>query len=175
VAGDTETPSTHSVDRLIRALISTDRSATTEEIEQILEHLATAAFTTQTVRVPVKHRGLSYEGRVLGAREDSLFYHLVKRVLVEEQWAAGTTATEYLGDLRQAARSPQIQLVVYQRGGGHLAAVLAPTTVAPARQGAQPQPYIYLLYSADRGILITGYQASGLAEIHLPGDARWLR
>jgi hypothetical protein len=99
----------------------------------------------------------------------------VKRVLVEEQWIEGTTAAKYLADLREAVRSPDARLVVYRRRGGPLAAVLAPNTVPVLRRGPKPQPFLYVVYSADRGIIVSGYQASGLAEINVPAGARWLK
>jgi hypothetical protein len=162
------------VDQLIRELIGS-RVATPRDVESIIERMATAPFDSRPIRVPVRYRGLTYRGRALSEREESLFYHLVKRVLIEEQWSDGTTAAEYLADLRQAVRSPDARLLVYRRRGGPTAAVLAPNLVPTDRRGPKPQPFLYVVYSADRSIIVSGYQASGLAEISVPADARWLK
>lgn len=51
-------------------------------------------------------------------REESLFYHLAKRV-DEGQWAEGITGEEYLEDLRSAAQDPSARLVLYTLRGGN--------------------------------------------------------
>ena len=60
--------SPHSVAQLIRQLIDSDRTATAEEIEQIVERLATVPFNSRIFAVPVEDRGLTYQGQTLGAR-----------------------------------------------------------------------------------------------------------
>lgn len=169
--------SQHPVDRLIRELIQTGRAATPDEVERIVERMATVPFNPQLVRVARQHRGLTYQGRTLAVRVDSLTYHLLQRVVVESQWGYGTTAQQYVADLRQALGSPQARLVLFERRGGFLAATLTPTTLAvpTIRLGTDPKPHLLVVYSADRGILITGYQFSALEEVSIPQEARWLR
>lgn len=75
--------SQHPVDLLIRELLRTGRPAATEEIAQIIDRMATAPFNPQDRRVPTKERGARYRGYTLGARADSLTYHLIKRVVIE--------------------------------------------------------------------------------------------
>lgn len=70
----------HPVDALIRDLLASGREATADDIARIVDRIVTAPFEPRTRRVPMRQRGLTYEGRTLGAREASLFYHLVKRV-----------------------------------------------------------------------------------------------
>jgi hypothetical protein len=119
------------VDQLIRELIQSQRRATPQEINQIVARMATAPFDPPRVRpVPTQDRRLTYQERTLGAREDSLFYHLVKRVVDEEQWADGTTAQQYLADLVQAVRSPHARLAVFERRGGHIAATVTSTDLS---------------------------------------------
>ena len=60
--------SPHSVDQLIRELIDSDRTATAEEIERIVERMATVPFNSRIFAVPVEDRGLTYQGQTLGAR-----------------------------------------------------------------------------------------------------------
>ena len=169
--------SQHPVDVLIRDLIQSARSATAAEIEQIVERMASAPFEPRNMRVPVEHRGLSYLGRTLGARESALFYHLVKRLVVERQWARGTTEVHYLADLRHAVRDSLARLTIYRRRSGHLAATVTPTdrAVASIRRGPRSLPELVVIYSADRGIIVTGYQVSKREQAQIPEEALWLR
>lgn len=169
--------SQHPTDRLIRELIRTGRGAAPDEIARIVERMATAPFDTRVIPVPIKFRGLTYRGRTLGARETSLVYHLIKRVVDEHQWVAGTAEADYVADLRQAVRVAQARLGVYERRGGSIAVALAPTAVAvPAtRRTSESLPDTLVVYSADRGIMLSGYQVSGLAETGVPEDVLWLK
>lgn len=138
-------------DVLIRDLIQTGRDATAEEIDQITKRMA-------------------------GARFPSLNAHLVKHV-DDEQWVTGTTEQEYLSDLQRAIQDESARLAVYKRRGGNLASVLAETEriVDERRRGLDWEPLLFVAYSADRGIIVTGYQASSLSRITLPEDVRWLK
>jgi hypothetical protein len=161
---------------LIRDLIHSGRAATPGEVEQIIKRMATAPFDESTVHVRLEHRGLTYQGATLGARADALTYHLIKRVVIERQWSHGTTATQYLDDLRRAIHNPAARLTVYGRRGGSIAAVLAPTAVVPAQRRADESwPDLLVIYSADRGIILSGYQFSRLERTGIPRGARWLR
>ncbi len=60
-----ERASQHPVELLIREIIRTRRTATNEEIEQIIERMAAVPFNPDRVGVPQKHRGLRYRGRVV--------------------------------------------------------------------------------------------------------------
>ena len=169
--------SQHPADRLIRDLIETGRQATPEELEQIIERMAMAPFEPRIRGVSPEDQGIAYQGHVLGEREASLFYHLVKRVMVEEQWVHGTTADEYVADMRRVIRTPSARLVVYSERGGALAAALAPTAevVSVQRQGPRALTNVAVIYSADRGIIVTGYQFSTLDRLRIPEGARWLK
>ena len=169
--------SQHPTDRLIREIIQSRRQATLDEIEQIIERMATVPFDPRVRNVRTREHGTVYGGRTVGAREESLFYHLSKRVVVEKQWADGTTADEYLADLRRGVRSADAHLLVYNDRAGPLAATVTPTvTVVPSeRQGLNPLPNVIVVYSADRGNIITGYQFSTLDNVRLPQEALWLK
>jgi hypothetical protein len=168
--------SQHPTDRLIRELIVTGREATSGEVAAIVERMATALFDRRLVPVPTRMRGVSYQGCILGAREDSLAYHLVKRVLEERQWAEGTTAGQYVTDLRRAVCAAD-QLAVYERRGGPIAATVTPTSLVLSVEqlGESPYPLILVVYSADRGIITSGYQISGLETAGIPEEALWLK
>jgi hypothetical protein len=127
------------------------------------------------VRVPVALRGMSYRGRPLGRRAGSLAVHLLTRVLLDQQWADVTTEADYLDDLRRAVRDAAARLAAYERRGGPMAASLAPNTVPPIRRGVKSLPWLFVVYSADRGSIISAYQVSGLEEVRISGDIRWLK
>ncbi len=170
-------PSQHPADLLIHELIQTRRPATDDKVEQIIGRMSDAPFDERIVRVRVEDRGLSYEGRMLGARADSLFMHVVKRVVKELQWVGGTSAQQYLLDLHTAARAPSSRVAVFERRGGNMAAALSRTddVLPPARRGIGWLPWLLVLYSADRGTIVSGYQVSGLETASIPEDALWLR
>lgn len=165
------------MDRLIRELVQTGREATSEEVERVIAHIAAAPFDPRAVRVAADHRPLTYHRRALGHREDALFYHLVQRVVVEAQWADGTTAECYLADLRDAVRAPDARLAVYARRGGHIAVTVTPTdrVLPPRRRGIGELLNLLVVYSADRGMIVTGYQFSTIEATGIPREARWLK
>lgn len=143
--------SQHPVDRLIRDLVRAEQHVTAPELRQMIDRIAQAPFPTAS-------------------------QHLAKRI-AEGQWTVGSSVAEYLADLRTAVQDPGARLLVYQRRGGSIAAVLADTNrvVPPDRRGAEALPLLYVVYSADRGILVTGYQASSVATLSIPEGARWLK
>ena len=56
------------------------------------------------------------------------------------------------------------------------AAVSRTDAVIPtARQGSGFQPFVLVVYSADRGVVISGYQFSNFARVSIPPDAIWLK
>ena len=170
-------PSQHPADQLIRELLATGRPATPTEVDQILERIATVPFDPRILRVPLPLQGVTHLGRTLGTREAALDIHLVQRVIGDEQWPLGTTAAHYLTDIQQAVMAAAARLLVYERRGGSMAATLtAIEEVLPqARRGSRALPWCFVVYSADRGTITSGYQATGTQTPSIPGDARWLR
>lgn len=122
-------------------------------------------------------QGISYQGRQAREQEDSLFYHLAKRVVDDAQWAPGTTAEQYLADLRQAVRSPSAQLAAYRDRGGTIVAAISSTAaiLPPARQEARARSNLLVIYPAARGIIVIGYQFSTLAATRVSQEALWLK
>ncbi len=169
--------SRHPADRLIRELIGTRREATDDEIAQIVERMATAPFHPAVLPVPMHLRGLAFQGRAILDREDALTCHLIKRVVADRQWTEDTSAADYLADLRRAVRAPAARPALYTRRGGRIAVTLTPTAdaVPNDRRAASSLPEILVVYSADRGMIITGYQVSSLSQTGIPAEARWLQ
>lgn len=168
--------SDHPTDRLIRELNQSGRPSELGEIDQILDRMAVAPFDSRIVRALPTERGFNYHGRVVQQRDEALFVHLIRRVMGNGQWTDATSQQDYLDDLRRSIRAPKARLALYQRRGGYLAATLTPTAdVIPAiRRGPRSRVELWVVYSADRGIILTGYQVSSRDEVSIPKDTRWL-
>lgn len=163
-------------DALIRELIAfPERTATVEELDQILEHIARASFNMKMIDVPVELVGLELLERELRAREDSLTAHVAARVLRDKQWHEGGTKEDFLSDIKRAVSHPDAALAVYEARRTNFAGVVAPNTVPAGRRGSDAGDYIVVLYSADRGRIITAYQAKDVYSTRIPKRARWIR
>lgn len=104
----------------------------------------------------------------------SLAAHTRKRI-GDGQWADGTSEAEYSADVAAALADTSAGLVIYERRGGALAAVLALNPVPPNRRGFAAQPLLFVVYSADRDTIVTGYQTEGLDRLAIPARHIWLR
>lgn len=143
-----------------------------------MARIATAPFNMDIQNPHPVERTLTHQGNALGARVDSLTLHLVRRVEAEKQWAVGTTAGEYVGHLHQAAQEDSGHIALFRQWGiRDIVAIIVPThRVLEMRQrGPKWEPNLVVLYRADRGMLISGYQFSTMDAIHIPDDALWLR
>jgi hypothetical protein len=161
---------------LIHALLQSRRQASSAEIDSIIERMATAPFSTRDTPVPHRMR-LRYQGQLLGGRTDSLSVHLVKRVLVDQQWAIGTSAAEYVANCHRAARNPSARCVLFRDWGGDFAATISATgdIVPVERLGPRALPLMFVVYSANDATLRTAYMFSAIALLRLPEDAIWLK
>jgi hypothetical protein len=168
----------HPADALMHELIARPRAATADEVKQIIDRIATAPFNTDIQRVPPRERSFHYAGKPLGMYSDSLTLHLVRHVHKDRQWARGTTSGEYVDILHAAARDSQAKIALHQQWGTRdVAAVIAPTRMVcdATLLGPKSLPNLLVVYAANRGILITGYQFSTMDAIAIPGDAQWLK
>jgi hypothetical protein len=137
--------------------------------------MAAAPFDPRPRSVPLDLRGSTIDGVRLTQRAGSLLVHVAVRVFSDEQWARGTTTREFIEDLRAAVRYPSARLVIYGARGGYVAGILVPNVVPGDRRGPKALPLLFVVYAADRGTIVSGYQVSGESAIRLGGDARWLR
>lgn len=89
----------------------------------------------------------------------------------------GTAAQQYVADLRQAVRSVTARLIVFERRGGFIAATITETdrVISAERQGPSVLSNLLVVYSADRGTILTGYQFFTLTQTGIPRGARWLK
>jgi hypothetical protein len=165
------------VDQLIARLVYEDADASPEDVQRIVDRMATAPFNQRPTRVLSRERGMVYGDIVLGRRADSLELHLVKRVVEEQQWAFGTTVDEYLNALRAAVQHADAQIMVYERADDLVAATISPTDgVVPAnRRGVNSEPNLLVVYSARHGSVLSGYMFSTIEKLKLPEKIRWLR
>jgi hypothetical protein len=167
----------HPADLLIRELIARPRSATEKDVRLIADRVADAPFSMEIQEIPPRERERTYQGITLGKYADSLTRHLFRRIY-EEQWATGTTADAYVRSLHRAVCEPSARIALYQRWGSRdTVAFIVPTrdVLKPRQIGAKAEPNLLVVYEANRGILISGYQFSSMATIRIPGDAIWLR
>jgi len=172
-----DSASRHPVDLLIARLVFEQAEAFSDDVQRIVDRMATAPFSRRLVRVPRLDRGLSHGSLVLGRTADSLLYHFVKRIRGERQWSDDTTVDQYLEDLRTAVQHPQAKLLLYERAADVIAATMSPTyeIVAPKRLGERRLPYLLVVHSARHGTLRTGYMFSRIQELDLPEVIRWLK
>lgn len=166
--------SSDAVDQLIRGLIVAGREPTRPERRQILDRIAGALFSRVMVEVPRQHRNLLVPGHPIGGRAPSLEYHRAKHT-ADGQWAASTTTHQYLGDLRRGVRHRSAEFTAYRSGNRSMAAIRVRTedAVPPVRRGRRTQPNLVILYSADWGRILTGFQYRRLEQTDIPTGALW--
>lgn len=164
----------HPADR--RALELIDGGAFREGDAGLLKaRAASVPFYPGLVDVRPHEIGLSYQGQTLRSRrEDSLTVHLIRRVLVQREWAPGTTKSQYLADLRRAIRDSHTKVVVYKRRGGSITGFWGPNTVPEHRHGEGADVNIFVVYAIALGVIITGYQEGNVDRLGIPKEARWL-
>ena len=104
-------------------------------------------------------------------------YHLAQRVVIDEQWAPGTTLADYFADITRAVHSPVADVAVYERRGGSIAITVVDTeAVLPLeRRGPRSARHLLVVYSADRAIIVSAYQFSAFGVTGIPEDALWLK
>jgi hypothetical protein len=160
---------------MVREVLDTGRTMTRFERVLLVEAVATAPFNPNVVTVRLEHQGSRYLDVELGTHAASLTYHLFQRVILEGQWASGTTEQLYLDDLRRSVRYPFGRVAVYERRGGMIVSFVAPTEYAVRfdSRGTNWEPQLVVVYSVDRGIIVTGYQFSTLDKVAIPETARW--
>ena len=161
--------------RLIREFLDPLRVPTDREIGKILNHVAKAPFRSGRIRVDEDLLVAVFSGRTLDKREPSLTVHLAKRVVVEEQWAIGTTEEQYVADLHSIVDDAELRMVVYRsRDGQCKLGLLAPNRLPRERLGGNSEKLLWVVYSANYGTITTGYQVSSVDRITIPKGARWL-
>ena len=166
----------HPIDRLIRQLADDPHAVPTDEqLRQIARHVASAPFNPQFADMPPVVEA-EYLGRPIGARGPSLFQHLIKRVLYDEQWAFGTTEKQLLDDFRRAATAPTARIGLRTRGPTYIVMIHTPTAdVIPVeRLGPGIGPNLLGSYSANRGITVTGYMVNDTNLGRQTRGVRWL-
>lgn len=146
-------------DDLIRDLIKTNRLASETELNQIVQHVSQRPVSTRLIKI---NRWLRHELAVRGVqisseRLPSIELHLLKRIYFDGQWPSHTTSVQYEADLHRSVLHPSVQVWTYLRLREHCVGFLAPSHIQSA---PNPEPFIFVAYSADFGTIKTGYQAS---------------
>lgn len=163
------------IDDLLRDLVEEQRLPTATERADILSHLAQAPFWDHEVPVHLALRGAVVDGVELGATAPSLQAHVPRHVIHGRHWEADTTPAQYLADVRAAIQSDGARLALYTRQEGVVALVVANTlAVVPSdRLGSKPLAVLAVVYAADRGAVVSGYQARAVEALNLPGFVLW--
>lgn len=117
------------------------------------------------------------KGRDPKERVPALTLHLLMRVFIDAQWAPDTREADYLTDLRAAVRFQHSHLGLFVRRAGSMAAIVAETDslVPNERRGEKWLPNMIVVYSADRGMIVSGYQFSTMMAVAIPEDVQWLK
>ena len=146
-------------DQLVHSLINTGRQATADELRQIIEHVAQAPLASRLLKInrwlrrTLERKGISIPRERLSAGE----LHLLKRIRLDRQWPPDISVEQFVADLHQAVRHPDVQVWTYRWLGGSFAGFLAPSHVQDV---SSPEEFIFVAYSADHGTIKTGFQAS---------------
>jgi len=154
----------HPIDRLIFDLVASERKASHSEIKKIIAHIAQAPFSHHPIKIDRRLVGRAYLGQVLEptTRLPSIEAHLLKRVYVEQQWNEETTLEKYVSHLRQAVKHPASLIWTYEHRGIPCVGILSPSHVQNA---PNPEKFIFVVYNAGFGVIMTGFQASGIDAI----------
>ena len=154
----------HVLQNLILSLIETGRTAADDELRQIVAHVVQAPFSTRLLTVNRQFRqDLADSGvQITATQLSSIEIHLLKRIYIEQQWPLATTITQYLADLHQAVQHPGCEIHTYRWRGESFLSFLAPSHVLHV---PNPQPFLFVAYSADYGTIKTGYQVSSFSTL----------
>ena len=177
MSGNEPSLSQHPVDQMIRSIVQTGRGTSATEVQHILNRIATAQFASRPVRTERSLQGIVYLGRTVDRTADSLFAHLVKRVVLEEQFTYGTTIAEYLDVIRLVPKALANHLAVYERWGQILAIAIAPTRdVVPSYLlGPEWEDQIIVVFNSSSGRLTTAYMFRDLTTVRIPRNVQWLK
>lgn len=169
---------THPVDDLIIDLVSSHRQPTQDEKRQIIMRVSVAPFRPERIRFDPATWSI-IEGQTLQShtfnrrREDSILAHWGKRILVDHEWSADVTPHGYETDLRLAVTHTTAIHFGHSLTQGIQVGTLADNFLPMIRTGRGRKPYIYVVYSATHGCLLTGYQTTA-SNINHGGDLIWL-
>jgi len=157
------------VDQRIRQIVAGSRSPSIEDVVMIQQRAASATFYRSEANTPNDLVGMQLpDGHVIGERERSIYIHLAKRIQ-QGQWDRSTSPEGYLNDLQAFTKRDDVQVLLYERRGGNMAAF-----IGPAPQGGDESNMI-VIYSADRGMIVSGYRFGNFSDLNLGTNQRWLR
>lgn len=147
------------MNQFIRALIDAGHQATDAEQQRIIAHVAQASVSSRLVKINqwLRQELVARGVEVSSDRLPSVQVHLLKRIHFDGQWLPDTTLAQFTADLRQAVTHPDVQMCTYRWFGESFAGFLAPSHV---QNVPNPEPLIFVAYSADYGTIKTGFQVS---------------
>ena len=173
-----------SVNQLIIDVIQKQRRPSDYEKAQIIEHISRASFRNEKIRVDPSLVGQQINNTTIPNRLSALHAHWLKRVYIDLEWEYSVTPTEYLRDLQDAViNKSSIHLgysyIIDKAGVAatyYYVGCCSENFIDPSRLGNKSKQYIYVVYSASHGALLTGYQMQELDELNdkLGGEVTWL-
>lgn len=164
----------HPIDALILKIVQTQRPPTRKDLEKILIHISVAPFRPDKVKVPSLLKNQTLQGHTFSnTKDDSLIVHWGKRIILDREWASSVTPNGYETDLRLAINQHTALHFGHTVTQGVQVGTIAENFLTEARTGAGRKPYIYVIYSATHGSLLTGYQTEA-NNIKCGGDMIWL-
>jgi hypothetical protein len=154
----------HSADALILTLIRTARQATDEEVQWLVSHVAQAPFSDRLLKINRwLHKELeAHEVQLALGKLPSVEIHLLKRMYLDQQWPPRATVDQFIVDLHQAVRHPDVRIWTYRWLSEAFAGFLAPSHV---QNVLNPEAFIFVAYNASHSVIQTGFQASSLEAI----------
>ena len=145
---------------LVRDLIDQSRHATNIELQQLIQHVAQASFSSRPLKInhwlrtELENRGV----HISSSKYPSVEIHLMKRIYLDEQWPPKTTVKQFVADLHTAVQHPKCKIWTYRWFHESFAGFMAPSHM---QKMPKSEKFIFIAYSADYDRIKTGYQTSG--------------
>jgi len=159
------------IDRRIRQIVAGSRTPSIEDAVMIQNRAANAPFYRKEANVPSDLTGTQLPGgHVIGERDQSIYIHLAKRIQ-QRQWPITTSPESYLNDLQTFAKRDDVKMLLYERRGGNMVAFIGSSPYT--EKGSEKN--MIVVYSADHGMIVSGYQFSDFTNLNLGTNQRWLR
>ena len=93
-------------------------------------------------------------------------------MVLDQQWPLSSTVDQFIADLHQAVRHPEVQVWTYRWLGEVFAGFLAPSHI---QNVPNPEALLFVAYSADHHVIKTGFQASSSDAIFTDAFEKLIR
>lgn len=153
------------------------RTLSDTELQQVLDHIARAVFTSGSNVRATGLAGFTWNGRVLRGsdRITAVERHYLEHVVKTQEWPVGTTLQQYLNSIRDAVLDPGSGVLSSRYAGQWQVSIVQPSGGLAGPAGGK---VILVEYRVGLGYWVTAYQpAEGIRVFRSPRrtDRRWLR